>query len=310
MNLESIKHDYGINATKVVTLRNNVAIIENAAHEKSIIKCARTTVKGNTLNKHRFLNELRIYQTIQSSSLTYLHAPKLINSSKKHMVLQFVKKNTAQTVTPDEFIDAYLELQTLKVPSRFWFDLKNQIIRGFYYKALAVPLFTLRKYVKTGTVLKIIFLFLKLDVTSTRLKNKYWLHGDLTTDNVYHNYENQHLYFLDFENLVYTRKWPLFEIIQKCLWLKDGGFAFHVDLTYLKHYYAKANNKVRKDLQQLDLRKQIRFSLLLLCINNIAVAKGSIKRNSYIQLLGTILNDKKFLLWYNTDFENLFPVKL
>ena len=32
--------------------------------------------------------------------------------------------------------------------------------------------------------------------------------------------EMHKLYFLDFENLLHTRKWPLIEIIQKCFWLK------------------------------------------------------------------------------------------
>ena len=303
MNLKVLQQQYGITAKNVTSLRSNVAVIETEHNQKTIIKRIRNSRFSNWLNKHRFYNELRIYKAINAHQFKHLHAPELIQVGDRHMVLQFVEKDEATKTKTKEFLQAYYEMQTLNVPKDFWFDFKNQLVRGFYYKGVVVPLLTLSRHLKITTVFKMIFLFLTMQWKSKKLANRYWLHGDITSHNVYHNMQDGKLYFLDFENLFYTRKWPLIEIIQKCFWLQNGGYGFHVNTKMLQQYL-NITKEETPEINQLSLKQQFRFSLLINCISNIAIAKSKIKRESYIMLLNILLNKKSFDNWYSTDVIN------
>ena len=300
MNLKVLQQQYGITAKNVTSLRSNVAVIETEHNKKTIIKRIRNSRFSNWLNKHRFYNELRIYKAINAHQFTYLNAPQLIQVGERHMVLQFVERDAATKTKTKEFLQAYYEMQTLKVPKNFWFDLKNQLVRGFYYKGVLVPLLTLTRHLKITTVVRMIFLFLTMQLKSKKLANRYWLHGDITMHNVYHNIEDGKLYFLDFENLFYTRKWPLIEIVQKCFWLQNGGYGFHVNTKVLQQYLNLAK-EATPELSSLSLKAQFRFTILMNCISNIAIAKSKIKRESYIMLLNIVLYKKSFDNWYHSN---------
>ena len=300
MNLKVLKQQYGITAKNVTSLRSNVAVIETEHNQKSIIKRIRNSKWSNWLNKHRFYNELRIYKTINAHQFKHLNAPALIEAGDRYMILQFVEKDPENKTKTKEFLHAYYEMQTLKVPTDFWFDFKNQLVRGFLYKGVIVPLLTLTRHLKITTVARMIFLFLSMQWKSKKLKNGYWLHGDLTMQNIYHNKEDGKLYFLDFENLFYTRKWPLIEVVQKCYWLKCGGYGFHVD-TKVLYQYLNITKSGSPELGQLSLKDQFRFSILMNSISNIAIAKSKIKRDTYIMLLNIILNKKSFDNWYRSN---------
>lgn len=304
MNPTSIKSKYGIDAESVISLRSNVAIIETHAAGKAIFKKARKSSSNNQINNHRFKNEMRIYRALQNASFKYLNTPKLIDAGDSHMVIQFVEKQPDSHVDVGEFVRAYLELQSLDVEPDLWFDFKNQIVRGFGYKGTIIPIFTLSKIIGISKALKVVSLFLKLTVQAPKLKHRYWLHGDLTKHNVYHNNDGQ-LFFIDFENLSYTRKWPLAEVIQRCIWLKDGGYGLRIDLKMLKKYFAEACPAVKHDLQKINIKTQFRFSLLMQCIQNIAIAKSKVKRESYQLFLDDILNNEKFDNWYNININPL-----
>ncbi len=299
MNLKGLKENYGITANKVTSLRSNVAIVETEGNEKTILKKIRKSKSSNFLNRHRFFNELRIYKVIQKNRHTYFHAPELIDFGPDHMILQYVKRCDKENIRLSEFIKAYYEMQTLNVPFNFWFDLKNQSIRGFYYRGLIVPLFTLTRHLKIKKVAAIIFQFLKLSLKTKKCTNRYWLHGDLTSHNVYYNVTDNKLYFLDFENLFYTRKWPFLEIIQRCFWLKDGGYDFHVDMKYLNFYLNHATIKGSQDFTFINLENQIRFCLLMTSIQNIAIAKSKIKRDSFKLLLDISLDNTSYKRFFN-----------
>lgn len=306
MNISVLKKDFGISAKKVISLRSNVAVVVSESNEKAIIKQIRKSKSSNWLNKHRFLNELRIYKVISQHQYQYLNAPKLIDFSNQHMILQYVERDEITRPKRADFLHAYYEMQTLKIPKNFWFDLKNKLIRGFLYKATVVPIVTLKKHLGRSTVLRMIMLYVKLELKNKKLKNRYWLHGDLTTHNVYYNPSDTKLYFLDYENFLPTRKWPLTEIIQKCFWLKEGGYDFHVDTIYLKSYL----NIIKKsfpELNQISFKDHFRFTILMSCINNISTSKSHIKRNSYKILLGVTLDDEKFDNWYQTHIKNNLP---
>lgn len=304
MTIKTLQENYGIAAKQVTSLRNNVAIVETEEKGKTILKTIRKTKTGNLINKFRFNNELRIYKALQSSKFDHLHTPELIQCSNRHMVLQYVEKMPGQKPKIQDFVRSYYEMQTLAVPQNRWFDFLNQLVRGLVYKGLAVPLFILTKHIGIANVGRVMGLFLKMHLTRQKTKNRYWLHGDLTSHNIYYNVEDGKLYFLDFENLFYTRKWPLLEIAQRCFWLQDGGYGFTVDPTYLKLYLDMARKKGRNELLQLDFKKQFRFSMLMVCISNMAIAKGKVKRDSFKMLLKTVLDKKTFEAWFAAHFQD------
>ena len=303
MNVITLKEDYGVEAKNIISLRDNVAVIENESDEKSILKKRRSAAENKWINDHRFNNELRIYKALSQNTFHYLNTPKLINYSEDFMILQFIEKKPHSKITVKDFVKAYIELQTIKVESNFKLDKINQFFRGFYYKGILISLFTISKHFTISERFKILSLFIKLNSRSKRLNNKYWLHGDITSNNIYHNIQDDKIYFLDFENLFYTRRWPLIEIIQRCVWLNKDINGFTVNNVYLTQYLKYANADVRKDIITLDLKLQYRFSLLMLCISIIAMAKGKYKRKHYRNLLKIVINSNKFDLWYAQHVE-------
>ena len=299
MNLQDLQSNYGISAKKITVLRSNVAIIESDENIRYIIKRIRISNTNKWIDKHRFQNELRIYKQLNEKQFKILNSPKLYANSDQHMVIQFVEKDPNLRTKSYEFVRAYCEMQTIDVPKDFGFDFKNQLVRGFLYRGLVIPLFTLSKHLKALSILKMVLLYLKLELSVKKLTNRYWLHGDLTNQNVYHNLQDGKLYFLDFENLFYTRKWPLIEIIQKCIWLKDGGYGFVIDLKKLKYYLDIVKDYNRQDLTHINMQKQFRFALLMTSINSIAIAKSKIKRESFIQLLNILIDTKAYHTWFS-----------
>lgn len=186
-------------------------------------------------------------------------------------------------------------------------DYYNQVFRGYYYRVLIVTIVTLHKKVNWRTVLKAAQLFFKLNRQQQTLKRKYWVHGDLNNRNFFKNTKGE-LYFIDFENIFYTRKWPLAELFSKCFWFDEEKeiICFNPDILFIYLRGLKNDSEIKK----LNLSLHCKFGLLFQCTKEIAQTKIPAKRAIYEELLNTCLNDEDFKEWYTNHITKYpFPIQ-
>jgi thiamine kinase-like enzyme len=125
----------------------------------------------------------------------------------------------------------------------------------------------------------------------------YLLHGDLTDKNVFYSKKNGGLYFIDFENIFFTKKWPLAEVVAKCFVYDEDERVLHFKIQFLSEYLNKLK-QLNNDFYKIDVRQQVRFAVLHRCIHVIAHSKLVNKKKDYIDLLSMCLSQNSFNAWY------------
>lgn len=213
--------------------------------------------------------------------------------------MEYIKKSDKYPVRNKDFISAYLEFQRIKPPRNILLDLYNQTFRGFFYRTFIVSIITLSNKVDSYIAFKSVLLFAILNLKENKLSRKYWIHGDINRNNYFNNTKGD-LYFIDFENMFYTRKWPFAEIIGK-------GFKYQNAITFNPSLINGYLNQIEDDLiiGKLSFYYQIRFASLHKSIHEIAQTKGSEKRKMYTDFLKIVLDEEKFKKWYQKNGNNL-----
>ena len=304
-DINRIKNNCGIEVEKLKFIKDNVALLVKKSGEKFILKIKRPDSSKSWIDHLRFYNESRVYKYFSTRKFKNLNTPNLIHIDSESFLIEYLERCPdvlLADIEKDQFINAYIELQTLNLKSNRWFDLRYQLYRGLFYQGIAVPLLSLRKKIGLKRSLQSIILFLQLNFTHKKLSQKYWLHGDITSNNVFYNKKDNKLYFIDFENMFYTRKWLLMEVIEQCFYYDNSGFYF--DGTHLNSYLSHADLS-GEDLKKINIKKQIRFSILLSIISNLSFTKIINKRKLLQEFLPVVLENKKFDLWYS---ENVVPL--
>lgn len=283
------------------TLRENVSLV---FHEgKRFIVKGKRKKERNILERLRFLNEKRLYTTFTKGTFQYLNIPdSKVEENNQNLLLEYIEKGDNQVINLKNFVLSYQELQQINPSKNIFLDYYNQIFRGYFYRTNIVSLFTLRKKINVELVTKTLKLFFLLILKQQKFKKKYWVHGDLNNSNFFLSKTGQ-LYFIDFENMFYTRKWPLAEIFSKCFTFDNDDLELNFSPELLWIYLGEVEES--SELTSIDLLLQCRFGLLLQCIREIAQTKIPKKKSSYLALLRICLSDNDFNNWYTeniTDF--------
>lgn len=304
-----IESKYGVKATSVAPFKSNVALIEQEDGRKAIFKCVRTDANASLIDRFRFKNEIRIYKVFQKSHFDFLHIPKLFSAGKDYILIEFVERDESKNVTEKDFVRGYYEFQNMHIPGSLKFDLFNQLTRGVWYRGIVVPILSLSKHVGFRKSLQAVALFLKLHLQTKRYKNKYWLHGDVAVRNMYYQQQTNDLFFIDFENVYFTRKWPLLEIIQRCFCYGGGAVkSFSFELDSLNYYLLQAKEHDNLELSNSNLFNQFRLSLFLSTISRIVRPKSKDKSTAFTLLLNVILNEKAFRTFYQKTLPLCWPI--
>ena len=173
-------------------------------------------------------------------------------------------------------------------------------------RGIVVPILSLSKHVGFRKSLQAVALFLKLHLQTKRYKKKYWLHGDVAVRNMYYQQQTNDLFFIDFENVYFTRKWPLLEIIQRCFCYGGGVVkSFSFELDSLNQYLFQAKEHDNLELSNSNLFNQFRLSLFLSTISRIVRPKSKDKSTAFTLLLNVILNEKAFRTFYQKNIASL-----
>jgi hypothetical protein len=308
---KSIKEKYGLDVDSYIELKENVLLLSLVNKENLILKKRRITNK-NFMDDHRFDNEVRMYNYVNEKELKHLHTARILSKEKKkvsEILLEYIPKLEEKEINVNEFVEAYLELQLLDVPRKFKLDIINEFCIGFFYKIVIVSLFTLRKRVNIPTRLKILWLYFKLTLSCSRLDKEYWLHGDLNNRNFFYNKKNNLLYFIDFENMFYTSKWVLSEVIAKCFSYDPDEKKLNINLEFMFKYLEKAPHAI-KDFHKINLKQHFKFALLQKCIQVTAQSSIIPKRKEYVKLLDMCIHDALFEAWYGTNVEPALSTRI
>lgn len=282
--------------SKALKIKKNVFLVKHSS-DKYILKQKRKSI----LNKLRYLNEVRIYQTLNNGKFNYLNAARAYNDKiTRNLVLEFIEMETdKQQVKRQDFINAYQELQQIKPKKSFILDLYNKYFLGYHYKILMVSIFTISRKVNWKVSLKIILTFLELNSSNLLLSNRYWKHGDLHGQNYFYDITGK-LYFIDFENMFYTRKWPLVEIITHCISYKNKIYFCNDTLSlYLK------NIPPNSELWDIDLYKQCQLALMSHSIAVIAHTKMKKKHMAFTDLLNLSLDGDQMEKWFEVNINSI-----
>jgi hypothetical protein len=299
MDKEALKEKFGIEVESQLALTDCVSLLRLENQEQVILK-ARRTLDKNFMDDHRFDNEVRMYHFFNQKKLQHLHAPRILSKAgpnTSEFILEFIPKIDDKEIDVNEFVEAYIELQTLDVPRNFKLDFINQYAIGFFYKIVIVSLATLRKKLGLATCLRIIWFYFKLSLSSKKLDRNYWLHGDLNRKNFFYSQKNNLLHFIDFEIMFFTNKWLLTEVIAKCFLFDVEQGKLKFDLAFLKVYLDKAQYTI-KGIDKINLKQQFKFSILQRSVQVIAHTKIKTKKQEYVRLLNTIMDDALFDAWY------------
>lgn len=281
-------------------IKENIQLIK-FNNRKFIIKGKRDKER-NILEKLRFTNEKRIYMALENASLTTLKFPAYrLEPNTGHLILDYIKKSENSVVSTEDYVSSYFELQRIKPAKRRILDIYNQTFRGFFYRTFIVSLITLPKKVNVNVAIRSILLAFFLNLKQKNLTRKYWIHGDLTGRNYFYD-QNQALYFIDFENMFYTRKWFLAEIIGKSFIYDYQNDTLNFSVDAIQKYIDKLHEE--PDHENFCMFKQVRFGLLQYSILQIAQTKIKGKQKTYLNLLLTTLNKKSFQKWYDKHIEN------
>ena len=288
------------NVQAVTKLKQNVLLLHLADDEKRVLKTKRKSGIKSWIDDHRFYNELRIYKHFAARQFGYLKPPAFLPHSNDYFLIQYLERCEEvrlADVDKAEFINAYIELQNIAPGGGTYFNWKHQILRGFFYQFVVVSLLSLRKRLGLKKIFKVISLFFSLQAGHKKLNRKYWLHGDLTSNNVFYNKIDEKLYFIDFENMFYTRKWVLHEIIENCFTIVNDRFRFDDQL--LKFYMASLANT--GGFEKINLKKQIQFSALSTCLTNIVATKDQNKKATFLKFLDVVVSKSEFNRWYDNN---------
>lgn len=286
-------------------IKENVQLIEYDG-KRYIIKGKRNK-EQNFLEKLRFTNEKRIYKALEEAEFSFLKFPSYkIDSNTGHLILEYINRSNEFPVSKADYISAYFELQRIQPIKNWILDIYNQIFRGFFYRVFMVSFVTIPQKTNLKIGLKSILLFANLNLKHPQLKRKYWIHGDLTGRNYFYN-QNRDLFFIDFENMFYTKKWFLAEIVGKSFIYdneKDNLlFSVNALKEYFKHFDIEGNK------EKFSLFLQIRFGLLQYSILQLAQSKSKNKRKAYLNLLLTTLTYKTFQIWFHQNVEKQLELK-
>lgn len=284
-------------AEKLKLIKENVYLIVRGGR-KYILKGKRKEER-NILEKLRFVNEKRFYIAFSKNRFAHLNIPEFEIDEHNNLLLEYIEADRSRKTNLAEFIASYQELQRLTPEKNLILDTYNQALRAYGYRISVVTLFTLRKKAGLKKALKVLQLYYSLNRKQPAMARKYWVHGDLNDSNFFYNKEHQ-LYFIDFENMFYTRRWPLAEIFTKCFtYYIDDSLDFNPKL--LKLYLEQLDDN--SEVKHLSLYLQCRFGLLLQSIREIAQTKNEVRREKYLQFLDIALDDKMFRNWFNTNIK-------
>ncbi len=305
MQTKFLQDKFGVDVDHHIKLKEHVFLLRLKNQEEIILKKRRIRNK-NFMDDHRFDNEVRMYNYVSGKNLKNLHVPRILGNLKNNVseiLLEYIPKLEGKKINITEFVEAYIELQLLDVPRNLKLDLINQYGIGLFYKVVIVSLVTLRKKLSFSTCLKIVLLYLKLNLSAKSLGKTYWLHGDLNSRNFFYHKKNDKLYFIDFEIMFYTKKWLLTEIIAKCFFYDEEKEKLNFDLEYLRVYLENARVAI-EELPKINVKQQFRFSILQRSVQIIAHTKLVDKKQAFANLLNICLDDSSFDAWYFNNVEH------
>lgn len=294
--LENFNSEY----TLFSKIKNNVFVVETQKKEKRILKKKRK-FRLNLFDALRFNNEYRMYHHLSKLHSPKLNVPRIYEGrSKDEIVMDYLRNDETRKLDLQEFVISYLHLQNLDIPEDRLLDSYNQLSRGFFYRIFGVSIATLSKKVNYRLCLESLWLYTRLSFFTRSMNRKYWFHGDLNKNNFFYNKRDGQLYFIDFENMFYTEKWPLAEIISRAFEYREGTVIFNID--WVQKYFDNLDKN--SEIRKISIRRQFRFALLHHSIHEIAQTKQKNKRKQYIQLLKTTLDPDQFHQWYLDNVKN------
>ena len=241
----------------------------------------------------KFQNERRFYNHLSQIDCKHMRAPELYTLIPgRALFMEYVEGTVIEDFISKEFVSAYVEFQHQEIPEDPVIDWLNQTFRGFDYKIAGVAMITMSRRESPGLAWKIMKEYKQIRAAQPELQEKYWQHGDLHHRNVLRTYDGN-LYIIDFENCIFTRRWPLCEILGECIQCEENGIEFHPELFHLYWNALPGNSPIFK----LDLQLQLEFAMLRKAIHVILQSKYAFRKNYYKQFLEEKLQNREFHKW-------------
>ena len=256
-----------------------------------------------------FQNELRVLNTISTSEKKKFLNPKLFqNQFSSFYLMEYISNNE---LLPNHFFSDSIKINICS--SLASFRKLNRPKKWNFFKECAFRILEspLRKMFKMAfysyklykiDILKLLILILKLEITRI-LKRKIppgFIHNDFGPNNIIID-SNSSIYFIDFEDALWEKKWPLVDITDIAIDEKTGMLDNQMIKTYLLQILKK-----RDDIWRLPLSCHLKFGYLRILLRRLCAGNPKDKEMSiYLQKInGLIENDNMIDNWY-AEFELL-----
>lgn len=280
-------------------IASNLVLVRGNTSTQLVLKKARKS--SSFVDFLKFQNELRFYRYFSQADLKYLKVPQVYDFIPgKAIFMEYLEGGAISDFHIPEFVPAYIEFQHQNIPYNSVIDKLNQSFRGFDYKVGGVALLTVSRQESLNLALRIAKVYLRCCAEQPQLNRKYWQHGDLHRRNIIMG-EDKNLYFIDFENCFFTRRWPLCEVFGECIQCEEGGIQFHPEL-FLMYWESLP---IDSPLLKLDLALQLRFAMLRKAVHVILQSKFEFRKNYYRQFLNEKLVDKALHDWSHSVIAGL-----
>jgi thiamine kinase-like enzyme len=233
-----------------------------------------------------FQNEFRVLSEIANHTDLKFNTPKVSKfENNSFYIAGYVKSNRSvklQTLNNDEREKISLALfgiRTLNRPSK-WMFLKEQIFR--YLESPTRRIITdilkagksnkIKSRKITGLVLKLeIFRFFKIKRVLPGI-----IHNDMGINNVIFD-QSQNIYFIDWEDALWEKKWPLLDVADLALNIDNGELDKILVNNYIKHFI-RSNADIQDDL----LKCHITYSYIRAMLRALNLKR--VKHNQKIQI--------------------------
>lgn len=244
------------------------------------IKTKKSRIFFNTINREIFVNTL-----LRTNNLLYNFSPTLIYSSKsRFIVFEYAKHN--------RYIDLNNDSSKCLLKKYMYFQKSSinlSLIEKFRLNISSSGLFlsSTRLLIKNKRIYKHIFFSILKQLIYLQFthfnKNCGLIHKDLTLKKNY-CYDGLTLRLNDLEQVIYERKWVLYDIIV----ISFDYYDLSVNIDFIKQYIQLA----KLNISEKEVLIHIKFSLLRYCIG----ASNSIPK--LVDFVGNILlKEEKFHDW-------------
>lgn len=257
-----------------------------------------------------FTNEIKVNMALRDkqNKLTSLNFPMLmITDHKNYFIISYIdylKETTLNELDNQKTIaKALVEFQLTEV------EFNDTCIKVIIKNIMQKPGMKLLRILQSLFIreygfklsIKCCWLLIKCLFYSRSTNFPIFIHNDLDRNNVLLNEKNE-LFFIDFEDSIYEKKFIFVDIIDLAFNQCDCTISSSLINDYI---HELRDNKVNVD--SIDIKVQIRFALLRrLILLLVSKKRSESQKNMYKYFLEkVILNDQNYSEWYDLNLKNI-----